>query len=249
LLPIYSYPHDALEDAHVIPTNQTRDRRTTVDEIFDFLHEEISSLRLRPGDKISEADIAAQFGVSRQPVRDAFSRLANLDLLLIRPQRATEVKRFSVREIEKSRFVRAAVEAKVLQFAAQNCDDNSADALEANLVQQRKVIAAGDYNKFGALDYAFHKTLCSIAGADFAFEVISEEKAKVDRLCILGLSKDERMPLLLQDHEDIARAVKSNDPDAAVAAGMLHLTRLDGTLLDIAETNAEYFEQDTDQAH
>ncbi len=228
--------------------NQIRDRRTIVDEIFEYLHGEISSLRLRPGDKISEADIAAQFGVSRQPVRDAFSRLANLDLLLIRPQRATEVKRFSSREIEKSRFVRAAVEAKVLQYAAEKCDKAAAEMLESCLVMQRKVIAEGDYHKFGALDYEFHKTLCHIAGVDFAFEVISEEKAKVDRLCILGLSKDERMPLLLQDHEDIASAIKKNDADAAVAAGMLHLTRLDGTLLDIAETNADYFEQDTDQA-
>ena len=86
------------------------ERRTIVDDIYDHLHAEISSLRLKPGDRISEADIASQFGVSRQPVRDAFSRLANQDLLLIRPQRATEVRRFSMREIEKSRFVRSAVE-------------------------------------------------------------------------------------------------------------------------------------------
>lgn len=232
-----------------MPMNHVRDRRTTVDEIYDYLHDEISSLRLRPGDKISEADIAAQFGVSRQPVRDAFSRLANLDLLLIRPQRATEVKRFSTREIEKSRFVRAAVEAKVLQFAAEKCDKDGAEILEACLVQQRKVIDAKDYHKFSALDYAFHKTLCQIAGVDFAFEVISQEKAKVDRLCVLGLFKNERMHLLLEDHEAIAHAVTHHDPVAAVDAGMLHLTRLDGTLLDIAETNADYFEQDTDQAH
>jgi GntR family transcriptional regulator, rspAB operon transcriptional repressor len=60
------------------------------------------------------------------------------------------------------------------------------------------------------------------------------------------LFKNERMPVLLQDHEDIARAVKNRDPDAAVAAGMLHLTRLDGTLLDIAENNSDYFENDVD---
>ena len=77
------------------------ERRTSVDEVFDYLHNEIATLKLLPGDKLSEADMAAKFGISRQPVRDAFSRLANMDLLLIRPQRATEVKRFSMREIEK----------------------------------------------------------------------------------------------------------------------------------------------------
>ena len=75
------------------------ERRTSVDEVFDYLHDQIAALDLLPGDKISEADMAARFGISRQPVRDAFSRLANLDLLLIRPQRATEVKRFSMRWI------------------------------------------------------------------------------------------------------------------------------------------------------
>ena len=109
-------------------------RRTTVDEIFDHLHDEILSLRLRPGDKISEADIATQFGVSRQPVRDAFSRLASLDLLLIRPQRATEVKRFSMREIVKSRFVRAAVEKEVLRRAAELCDADGAARLNLSLI-------------------------------------------------------------------------------------------------------------------
>ncbi|MGB5556853.1 MAG: GntR family transcriptional regulator, partial [Paracoccaceae bacterium] len=54
---------------------QLRDRRTSVDVVFDYLYEEIADLRLRPGDKISEAEIAAQFDISRQPVRDAFSRL------------------------------------------------------------------------------------------------------------------------------------------------------------------------------
>ena len=226
--------------------NQTRERRTSVDEIFEYLYDEITSLRLKPGDKISEADIAAQFGVSRQPVRDAFSRLDNLDLLLIPPQKATEVKRFSSREIEKSRFVRASVEAEVLRRAARRCDAAAAARLDAALDQQRKVIADNAYQKFGALDYEFHRTLCQIAGVEFAFDVIAAEKAKVDRLCMLGLAKEDRMPLLLKDHEAIAKAIKDGDGEAAVAAGMLHLSRLDATIDAISETNSNYFESDAD---
>lgn len=70
----------------MVQLKQTSDRRPRVDEIFDYLYNEIGSMRLKPGDRISEADIAAKFGVSREPVRDAFSRLESLDLLLIRPQ-------------------------------------------------------------------------------------------------------------------------------------------------------------------
>jgi DNA-binding GntR family transcriptional regulator len=222
----------------------TNDRRAAVDKIFDHLFFEINTLRLLPGDRISEADVAAQFGVSRQPVRDAFARLANLDLLQIRPQRATEVKRFSSREIEKSRFVRASVESEVLRRAAHNIDAAGKNAIDGCLDRQRATIAKADLQEFGALDYEFHGRLCDVAGVDFAFEVISVEKAKVDRLCMLGLAKENRMPQLLADHEAIAAAVAAGDAERAVEAGMLHLTRLDATIEAIQRTSAKYFEPD-----
>jgi len=223
---------------------QFSERRTSVDDIFDHLYAEILSLRLRPGDKISEADIAAKFGVSRQPVRDAFSRLATRDLLLIRPQRATEVKRFSTREIVKSRFVRAAVEQEVLRRAAQYCDQHGAAELDAALAAQDQTILDGDVDAFGRLDYEFHQSLCKIALADFAFDVIMTEKSKVDRLCILSLSKGDRMPELVEDHREIADAVKRHDAERAVKCGMRHLSRLDQTIEQISITNASYFEPD-----
>ena len=65
------------------------DRRTNADDVFDCLHGEIVSLRLLPGTWISEIEVAGQFDVSRQPVREAFIRFANQDLLLIRPHEAT----------------------------------------------------------------------------------------------------------------------------------------------------------------
>lgn len=221
---------------------QMNDRRTSVDAVFDYLHEEILSLNLRPGDKISEAEIAAQFGVSRQPVRDAFSRLANEDLLLIRPQRATEVKRFSMREIKKSRFVRTAVEKEVLLCASLHCDASGAAMLDAAIAEQEEAVATKNVEKFGVLDYEFHKSLCKIAQADFAFDVILNEKSKVDRLCMLGLSKDARMPDLVDDHRGIAAAVKNNDPERAIEVGMFHLSRLDETIERISDTNANYFD-------
>jgi len=221
---------------------QIRGRRTAVDTIFDHLYNEIVTLALLPGTKISEAEIAGRFGVSRQPVRDAFSRLETMDLLLIRPQKATEVKRFSMREVKKSRFVRAAVEAEVLRLASARCDADGAKELDACLSRQAEVVDSGDYQAFGLLDYNFHKKLCEIADAEFAFEVISKEKSKVDRLCMLGLAKEDRMPELLQDHREIAKHIIDGAPELAVDAGMMHLSRLDATIASISARHADYFD-------
>ena len=218
------------------------ERRTSVDDVFDYLHDQISTLKLKPGDRISEAEIAAQFGVSRQPVRDAFSRLANMDLLLIRPQRATEVRRFSMRNIEKARFIRAAIEKEVLFRAASHCTDTDRIDLQVALEEQGKAVETSDYVGFGKLDYAFHQLLCRIARVDYAFEVILEQKAKIDRLCMLGHDKEQRLPDLVSDHQAIATAIIDHDSGAAVSAGMIHLTRLDETIERIEATNASYFD-------
>ncbi len=219
-----------------------QDLRTSVDDIFDVLRREIMSLDLRPGHKLSEVEVASRFGVSRQPVRDAFNRLASQDLLVIRPKRATEVKRFTMLDIQRSRFVRAAVEEKVLRLAAKQCDLVGAARLDMALAEQEQVLDASAPDQFGPLDYAFHQTLCQIAKVDYAFDVILAEKTKIDRLCVLGLSKEHRLPDLVSDHRRMAEAVKAHDAAAAVASGIAHLSRLDETIARIEAENADYFE-------
>ena len=95
----------------------TIERRTSADDVFDFLFDQINTLQLLPGTRISEVEIARQFQVSRQPVREAFIRLSNLELLLIRPQKATVVRQFSHTKILRARFIRSAVETEVLRRA------------------------------------------------------------------------------------------------------------------------------------
>ncbi len=231
------------ENKQMEPVKNIQPRRTSVDLIFDHLYQEINSLQLLPGTKISEAEIAARFEVSRQPVRDAFSRLENFDLLLIRPQKATEVRRFSNKAIAKSRFVRASIESEVLRRAAALCDGEGAKRLDKCVQLQTTIVDNEDFEAFSGLDYDFHKTLCEIAGVEFAFEVISSEKAKLDRLCVLGHSERNRLPQLLEDHETIAGYVKNAQPEEAVEAGMLHLSRLDATINKILQDHPDYFEQ------
>ena len=103
-------------------STETVDRITSTDRIFEELYARIVGLDLLPGTKISETDVAKSFGYSRQPVREAFTRLANLNLLLIRPQRATIVRPFSRDLIANARFVRAAIELEVVRNAAQSRD-------------------------------------------------------------------------------------------------------------------------------
>jgi len=218
------------------------ERRTTTDAVFDQLHEDILSLKLLPGAKLSEADVARRFGVSRQPVRDAFNRLDHLDLLLIRPQKATEVRGFSMRRIAHARFVRLAVELEVIRHACSIWDDSLAEILERSLDQQQQSIDTGQPEKFHALDYQFHKLICDLGGCPMAFETIEECKRKVDRLCVLSLGRTNESATLLEDHRQLAHSLKKGSVEDATAIARKHLNRLNDTIADIHLTHAEYFE-------
>ena len=217
-------------------------RRTSADAVFDYLNEQICSLELMPGTKISEAEIAAKFGISRQPVRDAFSRLGNMGLLLIRPQKATEVSKFSMRAISAARFIRLSIEVEVLRKAAERWDGTLDDELSANLQAQTSAVKANDSEAFQGIDYAFHQLLCRAGDAEFAFEMIQEKKARIDRLCALSLSNEFGMADLVKDHSDIFEKLRQNDVDGATRTMRAHLSRLEQTIDLILENNAHFFE-------
>lgn len=221
----------------------TVERTTSSDVVFDALFDQITRLELLPGTKISEADVAKTFGYSRQPVREAFTRLANLNLLLVRPQRATVVRPFSRQLIANARFVRAAVELEVVRSAAHDRDTSVDAALKANLKEQSEAVAAGTVTRFHALDYKFHQLLCQSAKQAFAFDIISENKAQVDRLCMLALTSKEAMELLHDDHKTILAALFDGDATAAVTTLRLHLDRLTPTVEAIYTTHSAYFDE------
>ncbi|MGI9512909.1 MAG: GntR family transcriptional regulator [Anderseniella sp.] len=218
------------------------ERRTATDVVFDQLHDDIGSLKILPGTKLSETEVAQRFGVSRQPVRDAFSRLENLDLLLIRPQKATEVRGFSLQRVAHARFVRLAIELEVIQHACSVWTTEQAQKLEQNLIQQQQSIEAEQPERFHTLDYEFHKLICDLSGLPMAFETILECKKKIDRLCILSFDRANEPVTLLEDHRRLAHALETGSAEKAVAIARQHLGRLDSTIRDIHTAHPEYFE-------
>lgn len=217
-------------------------RRTSADVVFDTLYDQISTLQLLPGAKLSESEVATLFGVSRQPVRDAFARLANHGLLVIRPQKATEVSKFSMAEIERARFVRLSVEVEVVRRAAERWDGTFEAAFDASLAAQKSALSEGDVDRFHEADYDFHRLICDAARADFAFDLVAEYKVRVDRLCMLSLTKGESMEQLVGDHAVLVDSMKQHDTKGATDALRMHLARLDQTVIDIHAEHAQYFE-------
>jgi GntR family transcriptional regulator, rspAB operon transcriptional repressor len=215
---------------------------SAADQVFEALYDQVVTLALPPGSRLSETEVARAAGVLRQPVRDAFFRLSKLGFLTIRPQRSTEVSAISERAVEQARFVRTAIEVETVRVAAERFGPAELAVLDALIAEQAAAVAAVDREGFHGLDDAFHRRICELAGVDFAWTVIRENKAHMDRVRFLSLSFGAQAAL--DDHVAILDAVRVHDAAAAAAAMREHLGRIAGDLPRIRASHAGHFAAD-----
>lgn len=105
-----------------------------------------------PGSRISETEIAAAYSVSRQPVREAFIKLAEELLVEVRPQRGTFVSLISVPAVITARFIREAVEADIVRRVAEGADAAALRVLDARMAEQIALPAEAPGEEFMRVD-------------------------------------------------------------------------------------------------
>jgi DNA-binding GntR family transcriptional regulator len=210
--------------------------------VFRELRSAIVMMTFRPGQALSEKEIADQFGVSRQPVREAFIKLSETGLLSIRPQRGTYVVKISARQVYDVRFVREAVEVAVVRKAALELPGSAIRALRETVNEQRKVAADERPDRFFPLDEALHRGLALGVGCDYAWRVVEDMKVQMDRVRYLSLPEATPLSRLVDQHAAIVDAVAARDPAQAEAAMRTHLSEILTSLPELAERFPELFE-------
>ncbi len=218
-----------------LPQLRQQVQPTIADQVFKVLHDRILSLELPPETKISEAEVSAKMGVSRQPVREAFRRLANLGFLQIRPQSGTTVSLISEEAVLRARFIRLALEMHTCRTACDVISDDGLRALSDLIEQQKGAIAENNRSLFHALDDAFHREICVQSGVGYVWDVISENKGHMDRVRMLTLDTSSQK-YALNEHIAILDALTARSPNAAADAIEKHLSRI---LVQIEEIKAE----------
>ena len=192
-------------------------KRTEIDlrlpvapQIHQILRQQIIRNKLTPGSRMSEAEVAVEFAVSRQPVREAFIKLANDGLLDVLPNRGTFVRKISINSVMDARFVREAIESDIVRLLAQDHDDALDRQLASQIRHQQKAVEAGDPDAFIQLDELFHHTLADGARKIGAWAVVQSQKAQMDRVRYLSLV-DHHTSQLLEQHKAIVAAIAARD--------------------------------------
>lgn len=210
--------------------------------VFRELKNAIVTMALTPGQALSENDIATRMGVSRQPVREAFIKLSEVGLVRVRPQRGTFVVKISTKQVTDARFVREAVEVAVVRKACAVMTAETIAALRDNLAQQQAVITEGSPARFLALDEAFHRGLALGIDCEYAWRVVEEVKAQMDRVRYLSMPQTTPLARLVDQHVAILDAIAARDHARAEAAVLEHLSEILTSLPLLERIHPDLFE-------
>ncbi len=215
---------------------------TASSKIYSDLRTELVSLQRRPGEVISEAEIALSYGVSRTPVREAILKLSDEGLLEIFPQSGIFVSRIPIAALPEAILIRKSLEATTAQLAAERAAASQILVLRAILERQREANAAKDSDAFHRADEMFHATIAEVAGYPGIWTLIQQVKVNVDRYRRLTLPQQGRIARVIAEHEAILSAIAAHDASGARTAMEIHLESLLDNISVTQNINPEFFD-------
>jgi DNA-binding GntR family transcriptional regulator len=217
-------------------------RRATGQQVYEDLHGKIVRGELQPGQALSETRVAESYGLSRTPVREVFWRLGEDGFLRVVPQVGTFVAPINIPAVYDSQFVRETLECRAVADAANLARDADIVQLRALLTAQSAAIQARDFTGFFALDETMHRSLMTMAGRPFVWQVITGAKAQLDRVRFLSLEADAWPEMIMEQHRDLVDRVAAHDAAGAVAIMTAHLRTAFAAIGRIAAAHPDFFE-------
>lgn len=222
--------------------NESLRKQMASNRIFDILSKAIVQMELIPGTLLSEADIAKRLGVSRQPVREAFIKLEEAQLVEIRPQRGTFVRLISQKEVKEIGFIREAIEVAIMRKAVQSATSENIERLHA-IIDQQKQVDENDNVLFLQLDEAFHSEIARSAQCEYAIRILSRMKLQLDRVRFLSTPKATPIQKLISQHSLILRGIERRKEIEVEAATREHMEQIIYSLPILVETYPDIFSE------
>lgn len=195
---------------------------------------------LIPGEKLNEPELCEKLGVSRTPFREAELELAQRRLIEIRPKIGTYVSLIDAELVEEVRHLRAVLETELAEMACRKLTQTDIDALWENVALWQMYISRAQEDKIFALDKEFHRMLYQMCGRPYWYELVESIAPHFDRTTILSF-RCRPAQAILQDHEELVRALERRDAASARAIAGRHMERYTENLSTLRESYPDYF--------
>lgn len=194
------------------------------------LHEEVTARlrdlivenRIQPGERVPELEIAARFGVSRTPIREALKVLAAEGLVEMQPLRGAIVKAFSAKDAQDMLRVIALLEEHAGREA---CAAPAADiaAVQALHERMRAHHRRRERPPYFVLNQQIHQAIVELARNDTLSAMHAQLGQRMRRIRYVGNSEPANWDAAMAEHEVMMQALVARDADAMAVAMRAHL--------------------------
>lgn len=204
--------------------DQRKENRSLTSIIFEKVREDILNGKYATGDKIVEAKLAEELGVSRTPVREALKQLELDGLVESLPNRGVIVKGITDQDIEDIYSIRLAIEAIAARWSIERIEPDEVDQLKEIYDLMEFYASKGDVDKSFELNTRFHETLFKATKSRYLEHVLKDFQLFIKSTRNESLKSDGRLDTALAEHKVILNAYLNKDTDAAVKAITTHIT-------------------------
>lgn len=206
---------------------------------YTALHHLVVSGELDPGIRIAEAELAAQLGVSRTPVREALHRLEG-DGLVIAQGRGIRVRVMDVEETAQLLSARAGLEGWALFQAAQRVRAGEVppvqlSALERLADEAQAHTRAGEVVRAADANRAFHEHAAALSDNDVISATLNQWWDRLTVSTRQTIRTPDRVEEVDREHHLIIDALFQGDPIAAREAAQTHVLTTCNALLRLHE--------------
>jgi DNA-binding GntR family transcriptional regulator len=225
-----------------------KDGASVAERVYAALKQAIGDGSFKAGERLREIDLAARYGVSRTPVREALKKLEAEALVVDVPGRGLAVSKPSPDEIMDAYLVREVLEGLAARLAAERATETDRMRLSAILRRIRDAIAAEDPQRAIGLSNEFDRVLLQATRSQRLSDMIDAARASQGRLLRLSLQYPGRLAQSAEERGEILQAIQEGDPEAAERATREHLRRARETRIAQSLEQGDWIDDDDDLA-
>jgi DNA-binding GntR family transcriptional regulator len=203
------------------------------------VRERILAGELAPGERIVEAELAAELGVSRNTLRSALQTLTFEGLVEQSQFKSTHVARPSARDVYETYTLRNSLEAMACRLAAERAATAGTARVDAVVDRMHAAAAAGDTAAMKAADFDFHTAVVELAGHARLRELYRMLHVQTRLYLHLTASLDYPLAAIAQLHADLANAIRDGDATRAERLAASHNTADGEALCAFLEAQAQ----------
>jgi len=198
--------------------------RTVTSVIADHLRKRILSGEFRGGESLLQDALAAEYNVSRIPLREALRQLEAEGLITSLPHRGATVSTLSIEEIKDSYEVRALLECDLLSASLPALDEKSIDEAEALMVNYVERLDENSMEaSWGALNWQFHSLLYSGIKRPKSIKILQGLHLGIGSFAHNSYVIENIIEPVVQEHFEIIKHCRNRDVKQAVEATRKHI--------------------------